>query len=82
MTVIDKLQAAVRPVVTLLFATAIVVGFLVGKVGADVFAGMAGMVLSFWFAQRQADKLLGTENGNGKVETTVKTVSTNGPSTQ
>jgi len=53
----DALEGLVRPVVTLSFAFATVWGWLVaGKLSDDAFLGLAGMVIGFWFTQRQAAK--------------------------
>lgn len=54
------LQAAVRPVVTFLFAAAIVAGFLQGRLSGETFMGTAGVIMAFWFGQREQAK---TEQG-------------------
>lgn len=52
----ERLQSAVRPIVTLLFAGAIVAGFFVGKISGEVFIGTAGSTVAYWFIQRERDK--------------------------
>jgi hypothetical protein len=52
-TYIDR---PVRPIVTVLFAAAVVYGFIVGTVSADAFLGLAGAVVGFWFQGRQTPK--------------------------
>ena len=49
---VDKIEKLVRPYVTALFATAIVVGFFMGKVQASEVIGPAGLCLGFWFRDR------------------------------
>jgi hypothetical protein len=46
-------RALVRPYVTVLFGTAMTVGWLMGRVSGDAFLGTAGMVIGFWFRSRQ-----------------------------
>jgi hypothetical protein len=48
-----------RPAVTLMFAAAIIVGFFIGRISGETFIGIAGPVIAFWFAQRQADRRRG-----------------------
>lgn len=53
----EGLEAFVRPFVTLTFASAAVYGWLfAGKLSDDAFLGLAGMVIGFWFTQRQVEK--------------------------
>ena len=53
----EVLESLVRPAVTLAFAFAAVYGWLVaGKLADDAFLGLAGMVIGFWFTQRQSAK--------------------------
>ena len=59
---LDMLNAAVRPIVTLLVVLSLCIAFLVGvwrgdvKLSVDAFIGIVGMVIAFWFSQRQAAK--------------------------
>jgi hypothetical protein len=46
------LQASVRPIVTFIFAAAIVLGFLQGRLSGETFMGTAGVIMAFWFGQR------------------------------
>lgn len=52
----ETLQAVVRPIVTLLFAGAIVAGFFVGKISGEVFIGTAGSTVAYWYIQRERDR--------------------------
>lgn len=69
---LDTLNAAVRPIVTLMVVStlcfAAVVGILRGDIQLDVaaFIGIVGMVVTFWFSQRQAVKD-SMPNGNAPV---------------
>ena len=62
MTSLDVLNAAVRPIVTLMVVVSLCLAFLVGvwrgdvKLSVDAFIGIVGMVIAFWFSQRQAAK--------------------------
>lgn len=53
---IAALQAAVRPVVTLLVTLVLCYGFLTDKIGAEAFLGVVSMVVTFWFSQRERAK--------------------------
>ncbi len=53
------LHQITRPVVTLLFAVTIAVGFMMGKIAGETLVGIAGPVIAFWFAQRQNDRRAG-----------------------
>ncbi len=53
------LNQITRPAVTLMFAAAIIVGFFMGRINGETFIGIAGPVVAFWFAQRQADRRSG-----------------------
>ena len=44
----------VRPIVTLLFASALVMGFWTDKIAADVFVPIAAGCITWWFSQRDA----------------------------
>ena len=46
----------VRPLVTLLFACALVAGFWTGKIAPDVFVPIAAGCITWWFSQRDATK--------------------------
>lgn len=48
----DGVRAAVRPLVTLLMAGAIIVGFFSGSVSADQFLPIATAPILFWFGSR------------------------------
>lgn len=75
----DTIQAMVRPVVTFIFAAAIVVGFLTGKLSGETFMGTAGVIMAFWFGQRspaapERPSVIeaSTQRGNVTVEGAVK----------
>ena len=51
---IDALQAIVRPLVTLAFTFGLLWGWINGRLSDDAFLGVAGLVIGFWFTQRQA----------------------------
>ena len=50
---LDILRGSVRPAVTYALCGALIWGFVVGLVGADVFVPIAASVVGFWFASRQ-----------------------------
>jgi len=50
------LQAAVRPLVTIMFAGALTYGFVVGVVSTDAFLGIAGAAIGFYFQKREEPK--------------------------
>lgn len=50
--VYSKCEAAVRPVVMLAFAAALIVGFFLGKVGGEAFLGAYAVVQTWFFKSR------------------------------
>ena len=60
MTWVDGLQAATRPIVTIMLAGALVYGFVARLVNAEAFLSVVGMVITFWFSQRQMGRAEGT----------------------
>lgn len=54
---IDAINAIVRPAVTLMLVIGLVWGFVSEKVGADVFVGIVGIVIGFWFREREEKKV-------------------------
>ena len=52
----EVLNGYVRPFVTVLFSGVFCYGFLVKMIGADVFTGVATMVIIYWFKSRDEDK--------------------------
>lgn len=48
----DTFHSAVRPAVTYALAAALIVGFFVGKIPADVFYTIAGNAIAYWFGAR------------------------------
>lgn len=50
------LRSGVRPIITYAFALAMVAGFLLKLISAEVFTNVAVTVISFWFASRSSDK--------------------------
>lgn len=53
---IEALNEAVRPLVTVIFAGAAALGWFHDKMSDDAFVGFVGMVIGFWFNQRQQEK--------------------------
>ena len=53
---IDAIQTAVRPLVTVMLTACFCYGFVTDKVSAEAFIGVVGVVVTFWFNQRQQDK--------------------------
>ena len=53
---VANVEKLVRPYVTALFATAIVVGFFMGRLQSEALLGPAGMALGFWFQKREEPK--------------------------
>lgn len=53
---IEVLNAAVRPLIALAFAGAIIYGFIMGRLSVEAFIGIAGSVMGYWFQQRAQDK--------------------------
>ncbi len=49
-----QLSHLVRPLLTLLFAGAIIYLALTGKISADFLQGLAAGVINFWFAEKAA----------------------------
>lgn len=69
----ERANSVVRHIVTLLFAGAIVWGFLIlNIVSTDAFMGIAGMVIAWWFRSRDEDKQ------QKAIAATVEAVRTNG----
>ena len=51
---VDAINQLVRPYVTALFATAMVILWYQGKISNELATNMVTMVVSFWFGQRAA----------------------------
>jgi hypothetical protein len=49
---LDTFHSAVRPTVTYALAAALIAGFFVGKIPADVFYTIAGNAIAYWFGAR------------------------------
>lgn len=52
MTIVDIIRSSVRPIVTYLFAGALVYGFLAGMIAPGEFLGIAGLAVGFYFRER------------------------------
>lgn len=52
----DAITSATRPLVTILLAAVLGWGFIIGRVSADQFVPIVGMVLAFWFGSRQSER--------------------------
>ena len=65
---LDALNVAVRPLVTLMLVAVLCWGFIAGKVGGEAFLSVVSMVIGFWFQQRQAarDSATAPPTPNGK----------------
>lgn len=50
------LRALTRPLVTFAFTLAVIAGFLIGKINADQFMGLAAIVIGMWFGSRTPSK--------------------------
>ena len=57
---VEALQAATRPIVTLALVGALVYGFVTTLANAEAFLSVVGMVVTFWFSQRQMGRAEGT----------------------
>lgn len=55
-TLAEALRKAVQPLVTLLFAGALVYGFLRELIDGASFLSVAAGVMAYWFGQRQGEK--------------------------
>jgi hypothetical protein len=53
---IESLQAMTRPVVTLLLVGCLCYGFVAKLIGGEAFLSIVGVVVTFWFSQRQTSK--------------------------
>lgn len=49
-------RSLTRPLVTYAFTIAVIAGFLLGRVSADQFMGLAIMVIGMWFGSRTPSK--------------------------
>ena len=49
-------RAATRPTVTLAFCGAFIYGFITKLVNAEVFVGVAILVIKYWFDTREPEK--------------------------
>lgn len=58
------LRSAVRPLVTYAFALALIAGFFLGQISADVFSSIAIGVITFWFGQRSGEKMAQNQHAN------------------
>lgn len=50
---LEQFKSAVRPVVTLAFVYAFIHGFFMKLISADVFVGIAVLVIKYWFDSRE-----------------------------
>ena len=56
---IEQLQAAVRPIVTLMVTSVLCYGFVVTLIGAEAFLGIVCSIVGYWFSQRERTKANG-----------------------
>ena len=53
----DMLNGCIRPMITLIFAGAFVGFTAMGTISGELFATVAGMVITFWFKSRDEAKV-------------------------
>lgn len=63
---LDTLNAAVRPLVTLMLTAVLCYGFVAAKIGGEAFLSIVSVVIGFWFSARQAVKDSTTAPPNGR----------------
>lgn len=63
----EALQALTRPLVTIIFTVVLSRGFLRGQVSGDAFLTVVGMVIVFWFKDREAAKDAATTKAADKL---------------
>ena len=51
--IIEAINAAVRPMVTLMLTGGLLWGFVAGKIGGETYIGIVAVVIGFWFRERQ-----------------------------
>lgn len=51
---LKAIQGATRPLITILFSLAVVLGFFLGRISGDQFLPIAISVVSYWFGSRPA----------------------------
>lgn len=51
------LNDATRPFVTNVVIAGLTYGFLMGTFSSEAYAGIAGLVIGYWFKQREEDKI-------------------------
>jgi len=56
MMIIQLIRASVRPLVTLAFSAAIIVGFVMKLISPEAFVGIALLVIKYWFDDKPDDK--------------------------
>lgn len=60
-------QSLLRPLVTIAFAIAVIVGFMEGKVSVEAFMSVASGVISFWYGVSRSERRSSDgSDGNGK----------------
>jgi len=68
---VEKLNQAVRGIVTLALTAGFLYGFAADKIGAEAYIGIFGGIIGFWFAnfrasQRMTDQSAPAVNGGTK----------------
>jgi len=56
----ETIQAVTRPVVTITLTIVLCKGFLHGQVSGDAFLGVVGIIIAFWFKDREAARDVAT----------------------
>jgi len=46
----------IRPAISLVGILGLTAGFFMGKIGAEAYVGIIGVVVTFWFKSRDAEK--------------------------
>lgn len=60
LSVADAIQGVTRPVVTIALTVVLCIGFLRGQVSGDAFLSVVGIIIAFWFKDREAAKDVAT----------------------
>lgn len=56
----EAVQAVTRPIVTITLTVVLCIGFLHGQVSGDAFLSVVGIIVAFWFKDREAAKDVAT----------------------
>lgn len=56
----EAVQSITRPIVTIVLTVVLCVGFLRGQVSGDAFLSVVGIIVAFWFKDRESAKDVAT----------------------